>query len=239
MLNEAQWLFVLKNLTISSIIGAVLLRYFYLQQEYRYRLAAESKARIEALHARIHPHFLFNTLNSIAALVRLSPEQAEQAVENLAGLMRAILNDIQFMVSWEHELKISRQYIELELLRLGDRLQIQFEVDSVPSDFPVPSLFLQPLIENAIIHGITHCPEGGLLKLKASISSGQLKIIITNPLAPAKTKERHGTGVGLGNVKNRLQLLYQDKARLRTEKSQGQFQVEIELPDLRLVDKQS
>jgi len=230
-LESNHWQIILKNLSISSIIGAVLLRYFYLQQDYRYRLAAESKAKIEALHARIHPHFLFNTLNTIAALVKISPKQSEQAIEDLASLMRAVLNDVQLMVPWKRELTLCQQYLALEKLRLGERLIIQFDADSIPDDFPVPSLFLQPLIENAIIHGIASLPQGGTLSVSAQYRHTKLCIEVENPMAPQQINKRHGPGVGLDNVTNRLKLLYGMHAQIKICQQEDLFKVSLQIPE--------
>ncbi len=228
--TEFQWLIVAKNLAIASILGGIMLRYFYLQQQYRIRLAAETNARMEALHARIHPHFLFNTLNSIAALIQISPSQAELAIENLSSLMRATLREMRVMVSWKQEISLCRKYLQLEELRLGERLQQDINISEVPADFPVPGLLLQPLIENSVLHGISRLPDGGVLKLHASLKNKGLSIRLENPLPPKNNTRRQGHGIGLSNVEERLKLLYQLEATLKVTETDTDYIIDIWIP---------
>ncbi len=234
-MNEQQWLMVTRNLAIASILGGILLRYFYLQQQYRIRLAAETKARMEALHARIHPHFLFNTLNSIAALVQISPTQAEKAIEDLAALMRATLKDMHVMVSWEKEINLCNRYLALEQLRLGERLILDFNIVEVPENFLIPGLILQPLVENAVLHGISRLTEGGTLQFSAKLDhyNGKkgLKIKITNPMPPENNKRRQGHGIGINNVEQRLKLLYQQQASLHVTQTTTFFSIVLWIPE--------
>ena len=225
-----QWSMIFRNLAVASILGGILLRYFYLQQQYRIRLAAETNARMEALHARIHPHFLFNTLNSIAALIQISPSQAELAIENLSALMRATLREMRVMVPWEAEINLCRKYLQLEELRLGDRLQQQINVSDVPDDYPIPGLILQPLIENSVLHGIARLPDGGVLKLDASIKNKGLSIRLENPLPPKNNTRRQGHGIGLSNVEERLKLLYQLEATLKVTETETDYIIDIWIP---------
>ena len=241
-MNHQQWLIVMRNLAIASILGGILLRYFYLQQQYRIRLAAETNARMEALHARIHPHFLFNTLNSIAALVQISPDQAEKAIENLATLMRATLKDMRVMVNWEQEIKLCQRYLELEQLRLGNRLKLDFSIDDVPETFLIPGLILQPLIENSVLHGISRLAEGGVLEFsaqlkqktsKAGVKITGVEINISNPMPPEDNKRRQGHGIGLNNVEQRLKLLYQQQAKIQVEETEKIFRLTLWIPEHR------
>jgi two-component system sensor histidine kinase AlgZ len=228
--TDYQWSMLFRNLAVASILGGILLRYFYLQQQYRIRLAAETNARMEALHARIHPHFLFNTLNSIAALIQISPSQAEEAIENLSALMRATLREMRVMVPWESEINLCLKYLQLEELRLGERLRQQINIDEVPDDYPVPGLLLQPLIENSVLHGIARLPEGGLLKLDASIKNEGLAIRLENPLPPKNNTRRQGHGIGLSNVEERLKLLYQLEATLKVTETESDYIIDIWIP---------
>lgn len=141
-------------------MSGLLLRYFYLQSQWRRQEQAELRARIESLQARIRPHFLFNSLNSIAALVASDPVKAEQAVLDLSDLFRASLARPGTLVAWRDELELSRRYLSIEQYRLGDRLQMDWQVDGVPDDLPIPQLTLQPLLENALVYGIQPRIEG-------------------------------------------------------------------------------
>ncbi len=228
--TDFQWSMIFRNLAVASILGGVLLRYFYLQQQYRLRLAAETNARMEALHARIHPHFLFNTLNSIAALIQISPSQAEEAIENLSSLMRATLREMRVMVPWQAEINLCLKYLQLEELRLGERLQQQININQVPDDYPVPGLLLQPLIENSVLHGISRLPDGGILKLDASIKNDGLAIRLENPLPPKNNTRRQGHGIGLSNVEERLKLLYQLEATLKVTETETDYIIDIWIP---------
>ncbi len=234
-LSHGHWLFVMRNLAIASILGGILLRYFYLQQQYRIRLAAETNARMEALHARIHPHFLFNTLNSIAALIPVSPDQAEQAIENLATLMRATLKEMRVMVPFKQEMMLCQRYLELEQLRLGSRLKLNFSIDDVPDNFQLPGLILQPLIENAVLHGISRLADGGVLEFSARVQQKKfisgIEIMIVNPIPPQNNKRRQGHGIGLNNVEQRLKLLYQQQAKLEVEETDKIFRLKLWIPE--------
>jgi len=228
--TDYQWSVMIRNLSVASILGGILLRYFYLQQQYRIRLAAETNARMEALHARIHPHFLFNTLNSVAALIQISPSQAEEAIENLSSLMRATLREMRVMVPWKSEINLCKKYLQLEELRLGDRLQQKIELTDVPDDFPIPGLLLQPLIENSVLHGISRIPDGGLLTVTASIKNKGLAIRLENPLPPKHNTRRQGHGIGLANVEERLKLLYQLEATLKVTETETDYIIDIWIP---------
>eukprot|EP01031_Cornospumella_fuschlensis_P016430 gene16430-20080_t len=147
-------------------MSALLLRYFFLQSQWRRQQQAELRARIESLQARIRPHFLFNSLNSIASLVVIDPYKAEQAVLDLSDLFRASLAKPGTLVSWAEELELSKRYLSIEQYRLGERLQLDWQVDDVPDDLPIPQLTLQPLLENALIYGIQPRIEGGLVRVE-------------------------------------------------------------------------
>ena len=232
-MTAIQWKMVQHNLAIASILGGILLRYFYLQQQYRIRLAAETQAKVEALHARIHPHFLFNTLNSVAALIPTSPQQAEVAIENLAKLMRATLKDMRVMVPWKKEIQLCKNYLELEKLRLGDRLQIKIEIDDVDENFLLPGLILQPLIENAILHGVSRMTEGGLLDFSAQQNEEGLQISIKNPVPDNKSPKRQGHGIGLDNVQQRLEIIYLQSAKMKVIKEEEFFQINLWIPEIK------
>lgn len=177
--------FFINNVFICLIIGSLLLRYFYIAHQNQQRIKAVSAAQVQALQSRIRPHFLFNSLNSIASLVRIDPNLAEQSVEDLADLFRASLADENKRVSLKEELEIARLYQRIEQLRLGERLKVEWKLGELPLKQKVPVLIVQPLLENAIYHGIEPLTKGGTVKVMAD-TQGQGKkksvvICIQNP----------------------------------------------------------
>jgi len=151
--------------------------------------AGRLRARLEALQARIRPHFLFNSLNSIASLIASDPERAELAVLDLSDLFRASLAKPGSLVAWRDELALARRYLSIEQYRLGARLELDWQVEGVPDDLPIPQLTLQPLLENAILHGIQPRVEGGRVEVRARYVDGLFELCVSNPydaeLAPA------------------------------------------------------
>ncbi|MGA7802520.1 MAG: histidine kinase [Gammaproteobacteria bacterium] len=223
--------FLLRNVGISAVISALALRYFFVRHQWRRQVQAESLARIAALQARIRPHFLFNSLNTIAALTRSRPEQAEEAVEDLADLFRATLADVQVEVPLAQELEVCRRYGHMESLRLGERLQLQWEVADDLLDTPVPSLVLQPLLENAIYHGVEPCPQGGIVRVVGRRESRWLYLDVCNSRPPSAAQcRRPGNGMALANIGQRLQLAYGDGARLTVEETRDQHCVQLRIP---------
>ncbi len=151
--------FLARNLAIAAIVIAIALHYMYVHHHWERRIESESEARLQALQARIRPHFFFNCMNTIASLTRSHPKLAEEAVEDLADLFRASLLPARDRVTLGGELALCRQYLRIEALRLQDRLAIDWQVDDLPADALVPVLSIQPLIENAIYHGIEPLPR--------------------------------------------------------------------------------
>ncbi len=224
--------FVLRSLAISAIVAALALRYFYVQYHWRQQVQAESRARIQALQARIRPHFLFNCMNTIASLTRSQPALAEAAVEDLADLFRASLADADTLVPLRSELELCRRYLRIEALRLGDRLRVEWDMAQLPASLPVPSLSLQPLIENAIYHGIEPNPAGGEIRISGSRGEGLVEIHIDNPLAAAGHHHQSGNRIAVDNIRERLQAQYGDRARLllRPDPERDRFHVSLTLP---------
>jgi two-component system sensor histidine kinase AlgZ len=221
--------FLLRLTGISGIIAAIFLRYLYVQQQWRRQDRAQALSRIEALRARIRPHFLFNSLNTITSLVRGRPREAEQAIADLAGLFRASLH-AEEESTLEQELAVVRQYLDLEHLRLGDRLRIAWSIDdSVDESLVIPALILQPLIENAVYHGIEPSIEGGEIKIDISTFSGRLKIRIENPLTQSDT-QREGNRIAQKNISQRLSLVYGQQASFEAHAGKDQYHVELILP---------
>jgi len=220
------------NQAISGIITLMALRYFYIQHQWKQQVQAEARARLQALQARIHPHFLFNTLNTIASLIHDQPDQAEQAVLALADLLRSALAQRE-TITLREELELTRHYLAIESLRLGNRLQVDWRLDpDLPLDLPTPALLLQPLVENAIHHGIQRLPEGGVLTILVERRTRDLRITVVNPRRPAGDDLPRGTGQRLAqeNIRQRLHLAYETRNPLDIVEKPDQYQVTFTLP---------
>lgn len=224
--------FLLRNLGIGIVIHALVLRYLYVQHQWRRQVEAEALARLQALRARIRPHFLFNSLNTIAALTRSQPAVAEEAVQDLADLFRATLGDARDRVRLAEEIAITRQYVQLEALRLGERLDVDWELIDLPrEDLLVPSLMLQPLVENAIYHGIEPLAEGGVIRVWIRADDRQLIIRVSNPTPPGDPdKAREGNRIAQDNIRQRLALAYGDQASLKAGQRDERYEVELRFP---------
>jgi len=221
--------FVRDNVIIAALLGAAMLRYFYVLAQWQARLAAVSRAQVEALQARIRPHFLFNSMNTVAALIRVDPAGAERTVEDLCELFRAALgqHDAGDGTLGE-ELELIERYLGIEQLRLGERLRVRRELDDLPPAFPLPRLLLQPLVENAVRHGIQPLRAGGEIVLRGRCTDAGIDIEIRNPL-PGAAGTR-GNGHGLDNVRQRIAYRYGAPATLRAEAQGAQFVVALHLP---------
>jgi two-component system sensor histidine kinase AlgZ len=224
--------FLLRSLTISTVIAAIVLRYLYVQFQWRQQLKAEARARIQALQARIRPHFLFNSMNTIAALTRSDPELAEAAIEDLSDLFRASLNNTHAQATLAEELVLAQHYLNIEALRLGKRLSVEWHMEGVPQGTEVPPLVLQPLLENAIYHGIERLPEGGTIRVDGECRDGRVAITISNPVAPDGNGEQHaGNRIAQENIRQRLQITFGDSAELVSTLQGGVYKVVMRFPE--------
>lgn len=190
---------------------------------------AQAEARLVALNARIRPHFLFNSLNAALSLIRARPQQAEEALESLSDLFRAAMRDPAELIPLSEEIALCRQYLELEKLRLGDRLTVDWQIEAIPVDTLIPPLMLQPLIENAVYHGIEPQAEGGKIVIAVSRQTDELRISIRNPSCD---NSRHASGnhLALANIRERLALYYDLEARLEIAAVNATYEVKIILP---------
>lgn len=208
------WLWLLRDLAIVAVFAGIALRYIYVQQQWLREQSASDSAKLDALHARIRPHFLFNSMNTIASLIHYAPEQAEAAVEDLAALMRASLSERQSLVPWARERAICEAYMRIEHQRLGERLQVNWNIDDIPEGFMLPPLVLQPLLENAIYHGIEKLPDGGSIDIDARRQGDSLRFVVRNTAAPdadnSETAEAGRNGIALQNIRARLASIYRD-----------------------------
>ena len=222
------WL--VRNQLVAAVLGGIALRYFYMQQQLREREQAELNARLEALRARIRPHFLFNTLNSIASLIRSRPGDAEQAVEDLSELFRASLVEESRQTTVADELHLCRIYMRIEQLRLGDRLRVDWQVDDSLADCAMPMLLLQPLVENAVYHGVARLPAGGTISVQVSDEVDRVRIRVVNPVAAESEFVGGGHQMALDNIKQRVAALYGDAAEFVVTPGPSEHRVELSFP---------
>ena len=230
--GNAQDLFyvLVRNSVVSVILVGLALRYFYLQYESRLILEVQAQARLQALQARIRPHFLFNSMNTIASLTHEQPDLAEQSIENLADLFRASLA-AESSVSLEQELELTRSYIELESLRLGERLHVNWHIAEPQPRVSLPALTLQPLVENAIYHGIEPIHEGGSIDIKVVEVGDSIEIIIANPLLEDRSiRHREGNQMAVENIRERLHIAFGGAASMQLSEGDENFTVTIKLP---------
>ena len=221
--------FLLRNLFVGAVIAGPILRYFYVQHQWRLQVQAESNARLQALQARIRPHFLFNSMNTIASLTRSRPEQAETAVENLADLFRASMN-AQGLHSWQEEMLLCQRYLEIEAMRLGDRLRVDWQVDDLPADALLPPLLVQPLLENAIYYGIEPLAEGGVIIIRGKKDHNQLQIQVQNPFSSGNNHHHEGNHLALENIRERITTLFGEAGTLQLEQHEHGYSVTLSFP---------
>ncbi len=231
MFPDERWGFLFRNLGICGIVTAMLLRYFFVTHEWRRHVRAEARSRISALQARIRPHFLFNSMNTIASLTRTSPKLAEEAVEDLADLFRATLKDSASPLRLKEELELSRMYQRIEALRLGERLQVRWDVAGLPMRALVPSLTIQPLLENAIYHGIEPIDGGGTVEVHGRVEGADIAITVANPVSPGeRRRSREGNRLALENIRQRLRLAYGDRGCVEVEEGPDSYEVTLRFP---------
>ncbi len=214
------------------LIGAVLALAMALWLQWRegQRTPADARARLAELQSRIRPHFLFNTLNSAVALVRTDPARAEGVLEDLAELFRAALADGGggSSVTLGSELELARRYLAIEQLRFGERLHLEWQLDASADGARLPPLVLQPLLENAVRHGIEPTERGGLIRVRTRARLGRAEITIDNTVGDVPSRPGHG--LALANVRERLRLLHDLDAQFEVQRADGRFRVKIAVP---------
>jgi two-component system sensor histidine kinase AlgZ len=225
--------FTLRNLWIALVVTGLALRYFYVAHQWRESVELRAAARVHALQARIRPHFLFNSMNTIAALTRSNPPRAEAAVQDLADLFRATLSDKRDTITLAEELEVARTYQRMEQLRLGERLRVEWKTDALPANALVPGLMIQPLLENAIYHGVEPRPAGGTVSISGEVSGGQVTIVVRNPMGPAASYH-DGNRLALANIRERLALMYGERALMKSGRFDDEYIVTLRFP---LVEK--
>jgi len=239
LLTSQWWLQILVWLTAPIVVGIALKVWNALRIENKLeeqkRLLLE--ARLDALQRQINPHFLFNTLNSIASLVRMKPELAREMTVKLANILRALLKDHDTYVPLRSELSFTDDYLDIEVVRFGaDKLRVEKEIDPETLDVLVPSILLQPLIENSIKHGLEPRIHGGTVTLRSKMEGDRVLIEVADDGVgmvnrPASALQRTGAGIGMKNVQERLEVLYGNQAQFRVVSNPGRgTTVSIEIP---------
>ena len=222
-------LFVLKNVFAVGLVTVVFFRYLAIRTKWKSELLAQAEARVQALQARIRPHFLFNSLNTIASLIPDDPASAESATLDLADIFRGSMRRADQLIPLADELKLARQYLDMEQRRLGDRLEVEWRVEELPPGAAVLPLMLQPLLENAVAHGVQALQQGGKIAVYGRTEGDRVVITIGNPLAPEDV-DTSGHGMAIRNINERLALAYGSRASLITSQDKEQFYAVMSLP---------
>jgi two-component system sensor histidine kinase AlgZ len=218
---------VFQNSLLSSSAVLILLVYFRLRTISL--STAVHDARMQALQARIRPHFLFNSINAVLSIVRADPKRAETALEDMADLFRMAMADNQEMTPLRREIALSRQYLALEKLRLGERLTESWQIDESLNDAMVPPLMLQPLLENAVYHGLEPLAEGGLIEVKLYRTGHEVHLDVRNP-CKGHNGLHNGNKMALANIRERLALKFDVEAKYTAESGNDYYHVHIQLP---------
>ncbi len=211
---ESQQGFVLRNVSISAILSLLLLRYFWGRAQLQAQVKADAETQYLALQARIRPHFLFNSLNSIASLIATKPDLAEDMVLDLSELFRASLDKRNTLVKVSEEIEFVKTYMRIETVRLGDKLWVNWHIAQDALDARIPLLILQPLVENAVHHGVSRLKGRGGIDVTVERQAQRLLIVVENPVPPSDAPKRESTGVALENIAQRLKLIYGESAEL-------------------------
>ena len=208
-------------------VTGVLLAYFNLRS--RALSPAFTEARLQALQSRIRPHFLFNCINAVLSLIRADPKRAEHALEDMADLFRVLMADNRQLSPLQREIELCQQYLQLEQLRLGERLKVEWHIDNFPSDALIPPLVLQPLLENAVYHGIEPIADTGIININIYKSRNEVHIVLRNPYL-TEGKHHSGNKMALNNIRERLALHFDAESRLESKVSDSVYQVHIIIP---------
>ena len=228
--NDTHSTFIIRTFAVSSIVIALAMRYLYISSEWRRSIVLEAQARISALQALIRPHFLFNSMNTIASLTRTDPARAEEAVEDLSDLLRANLGGSANRSTLKQELETAAIYQRIEKLRLGDRLAVRWDIEELPMRARIPSLTIQPLLENAIYHGIELLPDGGEVRVTGSRDETHLTISISNPVAIGEKRTTGGNKMAMSNIRQRFELAYGNKGSVDIKDESDRFTVSLRFP---------
>jgi two-component system sensor histidine kinase AlgZ len=218
---------LLRVCAFALLLAAFIAGYFHLRN--RAFSPALAEARLQALQARIRPHFLFNSLNAVLSLIRTDARRAETAIEDLAELYRMLMTDTRTLTSLDREIEVTRQYLNLEHLRLGERLRVDWAVDEAPGDALVPPLLLQPLVENAVYHGIEPGAEPGTIRIAIARTGDRVHVTLTNPYHP-EHQHRQGNRMALANIRERLALHFDAEAKLESGVNGDAWEIRMTMP---------
>jgi len=230
VIDDSHGGFVLRTFAVSLIVIALTMRHLYVASEWRRSIVLEAHARVSALQALIRPHFLFNSMNTIAALTRSDPQAAEEAVEDLADLLRVNLGESKNRTTLKQEFETAAIYQRIEKLRLGDRLSVQWDIAELPMRALIPSLTIQPLLENAIYHGIELLPDGGQVRVTGRRNNDKLCIRISNPVVPGQHSTKEGNHMAMSNIEQRFRLAYDSRASVSVASEAREFAVVLTFP---------
>lgn len=223
---------LVRSLGISAIFSALLLRYLYLDHLWRRQVEAEAEARFQKLQARIRPHFLFNSLNTIANVIQTDPDLAEELLQDMADLFRATLAKPAEVSNLTDELVLAARYLHLEKQRLGDRLNLEWDVEDLPGSAQLPPLVLQPLVENAIYHGVQPSKRPGRIRISGVYRRGFVNLSIRNTLPRSDEPGRHmeGNQMALDNVRQRMAAMFPGAAQVLDSRIEGDYQIRLVFP---------
>jgi two-component system, LytTR family, sensor histidine kinase AlgZ len=213
---------------VAILVSAAALRYAYVQRQWALEVQANARVKVEALTARIRPHFLFNSMNTLASLIAIDPARAEGVVEDLSELFRAALKVGEVDITLAEELELAKHYLRIEQLRLGARLTVELDLENLPMGLKMPSLLLQPLVENAVYHGIQPLKAGGTVRIGAKVTESELLISVENPFDAGLCAP--GNGMALANIRARLRLAFGTRARLHTQAQAGRYVAILTFP---------
>lgn len=209
--------------------ATALLLLFYFRIRTTQLTPALQDARLQALQARIRPHFLFNTINAVLGIIRSNPRGAETALEDMSDLFRMAMSQSGELVPIRNEIELSRQYLALEQLRLGDRLRVHWHIADLPDDALMPPLVIQPLLENAVYHGIEPMEEGGDIEVRLHRLDNEIHLEMRNPRIEHHV-HRKGNKIALANIRERLSLLFDIEASYKVLMTRDSYEVDIVIP---------
>ena len=216
-----------RYILFTLLTTGVLVGYFDLRG--RALSPALTEARLQALQARIRPHFLFNSINAVLSLMRQDPRRAEQVIEDLAEMFRVLMADNRQLTPFSQEIELAKQYLNIEQLRLGERLRVEWDMADFPVDALIPPLVLQPLLENAVYHGIEPRVEPGVITIQLRREGDRVRVVLRNPYRP-ENDHHAGNRMALANIRERLQLHFDAEASIKTVAGDGTYEVQILMP---------
>ena len=223
---------LVRSLGISAICSTLLMRYLYLDHMWRLQVEAEGEARFQKLQARIRPHFLFNSLNTIANVIQTDPDLAEELLQDMADLFRASLAKPAEVSTLTDELILAARYLHLEKQRLGERLNLEWDVEDLPGSAKLPPLTLQPLVENAVYHGIQPSRQPGLIRISGLYRRGIVNLSIRNTMPGEDAPNRHteGNHMALDNIRQRMSAMFPGVAQVLASRIEGDYQIRLVFP---------